>query len=72
MSTYKNIEELGCLLIKLLQACQAYSMDDVDEAMEEIDKFEYDSDDGLVKWLREKVATMKFTEIIDKITQITS
>ena len=56
------------VLARLLAACEAYRMDDVDAAMEEIDRYEYSSDDGLAAWLRENINRMNFTGIIEKLT----
>jgi len=60
------------ILIKLLNSCKEYDMDGVDEAMIEIEKYEYDSDNGLAIWLRENVEQMNFEHIIEKLAVITS
>ncbi|MCL2048905.1 MAG: response regulator [Defluviitaleaceae bacterium] len=54
-------------LSKLAAACKAYSMDGVDEAMAEIESYQYSCDDGLSVWLRGKVDIMRFSEIVDKL-----
>ncbi|MCL2086079.1 MAG: ATP-binding protein [Oscillospiraceae bacterium] len=51
------------LLSKLLTACKFYDIDSADEAMEEIDSYQYEDDDGLVAWLKEKHDMLKFSEI---------
>jgi CheY-like chemotaxis protein len=56
------------ILSKLLAACRDYDMDAVDEAMAEIENYEYESDDGLAEWLHENVRQMNFKEIIDKLS----
>jgi len=55
-------------LAKLRDACEDYRMDGVDEAMDELKKYQYDSDDGLVDWLKEKVEQMNFNEIVERLT----
>ena len=54
-------------LSKLLTACEAYNMDGVDEAMEEIEKYEYESGGELALWLRENVDVMNFAQIKEKL-----
>ena len=61
----------GELLAKMLSACRDYDMDKVDTVMEEIEKYEYKSDDGLAAWLRENVDQTNFTQIINKLSVIT-
>jgi len=56
------------LLSKLFSACSTYNLSDVEETMEAIEAYEYEKDDGLVPWLRNKVDLMSFSEIIDKLT----
>ena len=56
-------------LAELLTACENYDMDGVDAAMEKIEAYEYESDDGLVAWLRENVDQMNFTAIQDRLRQ---
>jgi len=58
------------LLVKLRLACKAYSMDGVDAAMDEIEKYEYTSDNGLAEWLRDKIDKMNFGQIIEKLTDL--
>jgi CheY-like chemotaxis protein/anti-sigma regulatory factor (Ser/Thr protein kinase) len=59
------------LLEKLADACEFYHMDGVNEAMKEIDLYEYEADDGLGKWLRENVDLMNFGQIAEKLKEIT-
>ena len=58
------------LLSKLLTACEAYDMDGVDEAMEEIEVYQYKSDNDLVNWLRENVDDMNFKQIVERLSKI--
>ena len=58
------------MLERLMAACNAYDMDGVDEAMAEIESFKYESDDGLIAWLRENVLQVNFTQIIEKLSTL--
>jgi hypothetical protein len=57
----------GQTLSELLAACEQYNMDEADAAMEEIENYEYESDGGLAKWLRENVDMMNFSVIKEKL-----
>jgi len=57
------------LLAKLSVACDNYSMDEVDAAMSEIEKFEYTEDGGLVVKLRKCVDLMQFPQIVKMLTE---
>jgi CheY-like chemotaxis protein len=57
-------------LSELLVACENYDMDGVDAAMEKINDFDYESDDGLVAWLRENMERMNFTLIKEKLATL--
>jgi len=41
----------------------------INKAMEELDRADYDNDADLVKWLREKVATFDFPEIVERLSE---
>jgi CheY-like chemotaxis protein len=56
-------------LSKLLAACKNYKAEDIDALMEEIERFEYESDEGLAKWLRENVDQMNYSEIAERLEQ---
>ena len=55
------------LLEKLLEVCKKYDMDGADETMEEIEKYQYDADDGLVLWLRDNIDLVHFDEVAEKL-----
>jgi|GEM_PF-630585 len=55
-------------LLKLLSACKDYNMRSVETAMAEIDKYQYDSDEGLVKWLKDNVDMAKYLQIANKLS----
>ncbi|MDR2570372.1 MAG: response regulator [Oscillospiraceae bacterium] len=56
------------LLVRLRDACDTFDMGEVDVIMEEINEFEYESDDGLAKWLRENVELVNFDEIVQRLS----
>jgi len=58
------------ILSKLQSASMIYDKSGVDNAMAEIEQYQYDSDDGLVTWLREKVDMMQYMEISDKLSEL--
>ena len=58
------------VLEKLLAACGVYDMDGVDAAMAELESFEYESDGGLVVWLRENVDRMRFAQIKERLSTV--
>jgi CheY-like chemotaxis protein len=57
------------LIEELLEACQKYQMDRVDEIIQEIESFSYDSDAQLVAWLGERVQRMDFAEIAKRLEE---
>ncbi|MDR0499317.1 MAG: Hpt domain-containing protein, partial [Holophagales bacterium] len=59
------------ILAKLMTACAKYDMDGVDTTMAEIDAYDYESDDGLICWLRENVSLTNFTQIQEKLLLLT-
>jgi len=56
------------LLLRLLNASEVFNMTEAGEVMEELEQFSYEMDDGLALWLREKVDTMRFMEIAEKLS----
>ena len=57
-------------LSALLAACKNYDMDGVDAAMEQMEKFEYESDGELATWLRTNVDRMNFKQIEEKLSAL--
>ena len=55
------------ILLKLLAACEAYDIDEADAAMAEIEKYQYESDDGLADWLKENLDRMDFKQIVERL-----
>ena len=58
------------LLRKLLEACREYSMDSVDDAMAELEKYHYTGDGGLSSRLIENIRKMNFKQIIEEISAV--
>jgi signal transduction histidine kinase/FixJ family two-component response regulator/HPt (histidine-containing phosphotransfer) domain-containing protein len=57
-------------LRKLRAACAAYDMDGVDRAMIELENYVYERQPELTEWLRERVNTMEFQQIMDKLAYL--
>ena len=55
-------------LSRLLAACRDFDLDAADEAMKEINQFEYESDDGLAAWLHDKNESMSFKDIVERLS----
>jgi CheY-like chemotaxis protein len=55
------------LLDRLRNAAEQYDMGELDSAMEELEQYVYESDAGLVSWLREQVDKSEFEEIIKRL-----
>ena len=56
-------------LLRLLDACRSYNMDEVDNAMTEIEKYRYRSGDDLASWLIMNIKLMNFKEIVEKLSR---
>ncbi|MCL1829532.1 MAG: ATP-binding protein, partial [Oscillospiraceae bacterium] len=57
------------MLEKLRIACDGFDMGGVNEAITEIDRYEYDSDDGLALWLKENAIMLNYSEIAEKLSE---
>ena len=55
------------LFLKLINACNDFDMDGADEAMAELEKYKYETDNDLISWLRDAVDMMQFKEIVEKL-----
>ncbi|MDR3238379.1 MAG: histidine kinase, partial [Spirochaetia bacterium] len=56
------------VLSDLLKACKDYDIDGADEAMAELESFEYESGTELLNWLKEKIAGTEFDEIQERLS----
>jgi CheY-like chemotaxis protein len=57
-------------LLRLHAACDAFDMSEVEVVMEKIDCCQYESDDGLVDWLRKNVELVNYDEIVQKLSGV--
>jgi CheY-like chemotaxis protein/nitrogen-specific signal transduction histidine kinase/HPt (histidine-containing phosphotransfer) domain-containing protein len=58
------------LLVKLRKSCESYDIDDVDEAMKELENADYDEDGELVTWIREMVDMSKLGDVAKKLKDL--
>ena len=54
---------------KLLTACKMFDLDGAENAMAEIERYQYTSDTSISDWLREKVDLMNFSQIVEKFSE---
>ena len=57
-------------LSSLLEACEAFNMEGVYVAMNELEKFEYTHNNELILWLRINADLMNYTEIVSKLRRL--
>lgn len=55
------------MLAQLCKACEVYDMDGIDDAMAQIDAYEYETDAELAAWLRERADMADFSSIAEKL-----
>jgi len=69
----KNIKDKpdNKTLSRLLAACDAFDIDEADAAIEELSAFQYKADNDLVIWLQEQVNLMKYSAIVEKLSNLT-
>jgi len=58
------------VLVSLLEACDKYDMDSADAAMKELEKYQYESDNDLITWLRDNIDIVNFEEAAEKLKSI--
>jgi len=58
------------ILLKLAEACNQYDIDEIDAAMEEMELYDYSSDEGLTKWLRDNVDQMNYRQIVERLSAL--
>jgi len=54
-------------LIRIRVACENYEMNNADEAISELEAFDYEKDGDLVVWLRENAEQSNFDEIVERL-----
>ena len=52
---------------RLLEACRNYDMDGVDWAIDELELYEYETDQELIDWIWESAAAMNFAQIVEML-----
>ena len=57
-------------LERLLAACKNYDVAAIDAVIKEIDHFVYETDDGLVSWLKENVEQMNYADIVERLSHM--
>jgi CheY-like chemotaxis protein len=55
------------LLARICDAAGNYDMGGLDEAMEELERYTYEADTGLVSWLKEQIGKSEFEEITERL-----
>jgi len=55
------------LLAKLRQCCKSYDMSGIDEAIAELNKYDYEEEADLVSWIKEKVVISGIDEVADRL-----
>ncbi|MDR1931883.1 MAG: hypothetical protein LBQ57_03560, partial [Spirochaetales bacterium] len=55
------------LLVKLLEACKRYRPALMEEAVLELEKYDYDSGGELVSWLREQLDNLEYDAIKNRL-----
>ncbi|MDR2600541.1 MAG: response regulator [Oscillospiraceae bacterium] len=60
------------VLAELAEACMIYSMDGVDNAMIELDKYRYETDNDLITWIKEEVNMMNLSAIEQRVKEYLS
>ena len=58
------------VLLKLINACNDYDMDGADEAIAELENYQYESDNDLIDWLRNNIDSMHFEEIAERLSEL--
>jgi hypothetical protein len=57
-------------LTALLEACKILDIDGIDTAIEDLERFSYDSGTDLVEWLRHQINISGFTEIEERLEKL--
>ena len=58
------------LLKKIADACASFSVGKMEEALAELEKYEYESGGDLVAWLREQIDNLEYDSIREKLLTI--
>jgi HPt (histidine-containing phosphotransfer) domain-containing protein len=60
------------VLHRILEACRSYDMDMIDAAVSELERYEYETGGEIVPWLWENVQQFNLSQIIEKLSDISS
>jgi len=58
------------LLSNLLKACESFDIDEIDNAIDEIEAYDYYSDNGLTGWLCENINQGKYKAVITRLQKL--
>jgi CheY-like chemotaxis protein len=58
------------LLAKILEASIQYDMEQLDAAMDELERHDYESGSDLIAWLREKIANSELEKIQERLSKV--
>jgi len=58
------------LLARLLESCESYDMDGIEETMKELESFDYDEEADLVKWIREMIDISKMGDVAKRLKEV--
>jgi len=58
------------LLAEILEACKQFKSSSMEEALEKLDAFEYESGGDLVPWLRKQMDNLEYDEIEERLTEV--
>ena len=50
------------VLVRLKKSCEAFDIGEIDAAMDELERFDYETGGELIAWLKEKIANSDFPE----------
>jgi hypothetical protein len=56
------------LLKQMVDACNEYDTNKVEEIMDELELFSYEKDNEFIEWLRENVVMMAYAKIAERIS----
>jgi CheY-like chemotaxis protein len=56
------------VLTRLFEAAGAFNISEADKAMEELEKYEYETQEDLIPWLREQVGLSEFEQIQERLS----
>ncbi|MDR1916952.1 MAG: response regulator [Synergistaceae bacterium] len=58
------------LLVKMLDASKEYDIDAMQQSMDELEKYNYESQSDLIAWLKEQIVNFAYDQIEEKLTEI--